>query len=49
MNISDFIIKRLEKEGVEHVFIVSGGGGMFLIESLGNSNKIQFIYHFVVY
>ena len=43
MNVSDFIIKRLEKEGVEHVFIVSGGGGMFLIESLGNSNKIQYI------
>lgn len=43
MNISDFIIKRLEKEGVKHAFMVSGGGGMFLIESLGKSEKIKYI------
>jgi acetolactate synthase-1/2/3 large subunit len=40
---SDYIINRLEKEGVKHIFTVTGGGGMFLIDSLGRSKEIQYV------
>jgi len=43
MRASDYIIGRLEKEGVKHIFLVTGGGGMFLIDSLGRSKKIQYV------
>jgi len=33
----------LAKEGVRHIFMVSGGGGMFLIDSLGRSKDIQYV------
>lgn len=40
---SDYIINRIEKEGVKHIFTVTGGGGMFLIDSLGRSKAIQYV------
>ncbi len=43
MNVSEYIMDRLSKEGVEKVFMVSGGGGMFLIEALGNHPKLQHV------
>ncbi|MDI9337859.1 MAG: thiamine pyrophosphate-binding protein [Alphaproteobacteria bacterium] len=43
MKVSDYIIKRLEREGVKHIFTVTGGGGMFLIDSLGRSETIQYV------
>ena len=43
MRASDYIIGRLEKEGVKHIFLVTGGGGMFLIDSLGRNKNIQYV------
>lgn len=43
MNVSEYIMERLANEGVEKIFMVSGGGGMFLIEALGNNPKIQHV------
>jgi len=43
MRVSDYIIDKIAQEGVEKIFMVSGGGGMFLIESLGNHPKIEHI------
>ena len=43
MNVSDYIIDRLAQEGVEKIFMVSGGGGMYLIEALGNHPMVQHI------
>lgn len=43
MNVSEYIMDRLSKEGVEKIFMVSGGGGMFLIEALGNHPKLQHV------
>jgi acetolactate synthase-1/2/3 large subunit len=37
IKVSDYIIKRLEKE-VKHVFLISGGGCIHLVDSLGKSN-----------
>lgn len=43
MNVSEYIMERVAQEGVEKVFMVSGGGGMFLIEALGKHPKLQHI------
>lgn len=43
MNVSEYIMDRLADEGVEKIFMVSGGGGMFLIEALGNNDRIQHV------
>ena len=43
MNVSEYIMDRLAKEGVEKIFMVSGGGGMYLIEALGQNPNIKHI------
>ena len=42
MNVSDSIIEYLEGIGIEHVFTVSGGGSIWLCDSLARS-KIKYI------
>ncbi|MBR1380668.1 MAG: thiamine pyrophosphate-binding protein [Alphaproteobacteria bacterium] len=37
MKVSDYIAKRLREHGVEHFFMVSGGGAMHLNDSLGHA------------
>lgn len=41
--LSDYVISRIEREGVKHVFMVSGGGGMYLIDSLGRNQNMKYI------
>ena len=43
IKVTDFIVKHLEEYGVEHVFMVTGGGAMHLNDSFGKSEKIQCI------
>ncbi len=43
MQLSDYVIDVVAQEGVKIVFMVSGGGGMYLIEALGNRKDIQFV------
>jgi acetolactate synthase I/II/III large subunit len=43
IKLSDFIVNRLEENGVKHVFMVSGGGAMHLNDSFGKSRIIQYI------
>lgn len=43
MNISEYIMKRIAKEGVDTVFMVSGGGAMFLDEALGNNTDLKHV------
>ncbi|MDD5129556.1 MAG: thiamine pyrophosphate-binding protein [Candidatus Omnitrophica bacterium] len=43
IRLSEYVIKFLAKEKIKHVFMVSGGGGMFLIDSLGRSKDIQYV------
>lgn len=38
IKLSDFVFKFLEEKGVTSAFMLSGGGIMHLVESLGNSN-----------
>jgi acetolactate synthase-1/2/3 large subunit len=43
MKVSDIVIKFLEDKGIKHIFTISGGGCIHLIDSLGNSDKIKYV------
>jgi acetolactate synthase-1/2/3 large subunit len=43
IKVSDYVIKFLENKNIHHVFTVSGGGCIHLIDSLGKSNKIKYV------
>lgn len=43
MLLSDFVIDFIARKGVKHVFMVSGGGGMYLIDSLGRRKDVEYI------
>ena len=43
IKLSDYVIKRLEETGVRHMFMLPGGGAMHLNDSLGKSEKIQYV------
>ena len=38
MKLSDYVIKFLEDKGIEHIFMLSGGGCLHLVDSVGKSN-----------
>ena len=42
MKLSDFVIQRIYKAGVKHVFMLPGGGAMHLNDSLGKSKNVDF-------
>src|SRR3989339_1586216 len=43
IKLSDFVIQFIEKLGVKHIFLISGGGNIHLVDSLGKSKKIEFV------
>ena len=43
IKLSDYVIKRLEETGTQHMFMLPGGGAMHLNDSLGRSDKIQYV------
>ena len=45
MRVSDYIAKRLAEFGVRHVFMVTGGGSMFLNYSLGKHPQITPVFN----
>src|SRR3990167_6911448 len=47
MKLSDYIVKFIEQLGVKHIFLISGGGNIHLIDSVGKSKKIKYVcnYH----
>jgi len=45
MRLSDYIFTRLAEYGVRQVFMISGGGAMFLNDALGCESRIQYICH----
>lgn len=38
MRLADYVLNYLEKEGIRHIFMLSGGGMMYLMDALGHSN-----------
>lgn len=45
IRVADYIIKFLEEKEVEKVFLVTGGGAMFLNDAVAKSKKIQGIFN----
>lgn len=45
MKLSDYLVQKLEKYGVRHAFMVTGGGAMHLDDSFGQSKKIKLIFN----
>ena len=43
IKLSDYVIKKLEETGARQMFMLPGGGAMHLNDSLGKSDKIQYI------
>lgn len=43
IKLSDYIVQKLERAGVKHTFMISGGGAMHLNDSFGKSKKITYI------
>ncbi|MBI4225973.1 thiamine pyrophosphate-binding protein [Candidatus Roizmanbacteria bacterium] len=43
IKVSDYIVRFIEKIGVEYVFLISGGGCIHLIDSVGKAKKIKFV------
>jgi acetolactate synthase I/II/III large subunit len=44
VKVSDYIFNRLSKDfGVRHVFLISGGGNMHLLDSVGRNSEINYI------
>ena len=41
--LSDYVIKFIENLGVEHIFLISGGGNIHLVDSVGKSKKINYV------
>ncbi|MEG1362803.1 MAG: thiamine pyrophosphate-binding protein, partial [Lachnospiraceae bacterium] len=39
---SDYVIQYIEKLGVKDVFLLSGGGCMHLVDSLGKNQKVNY-------
>ena len=41
MRLTDYIMKRLVEHGVNHVFMIPGGGAMHLDDSIGLCKEIS--------
>jgi acetolactate synthase-1/2/3 large subunit len=42
IKLSDYIFKRLAEDGVKDLFMISGGGAMHLVDSVGKNKKINY-------
>ena len=45
MRVSDYISKALADLGVRHVFMLTGGGSMFLNDAIGHEPRIQCVFN----
>ncbi len=43
IKVSDYIAKFIADAGVSHVFMISGGGNMHLIDSIGKEKKLTYV------
>ncbi|OGK13293.1 hypothetical protein A3A93_02800 [Candidatus Roizmanbacteria bacterium RIFCSPLOWO2_01_FULL_38_12] len=41
--VSDYIFSYVKNLGVKHVFMISGGGSIFLVDALGRNKKIHYV------
>ena len=41
MRLSDYVFERVEKAGVDSVFLVTGRGALFLTDALAKNEKLK--------
>jgi TPP-dependent 2-oxoacid decarboxylase len=42
IKVSDYIANKLSENGIKHVFMISGGGAMHLVDSVGKHPKLNY-------
>jgi thiamine pyrophosphate-dependent acetolactate synthase large subunit-like protein len=45
MRVSDYVAKTLVDNGVRHVFMLTGGGSMFLNDAIGHEPHIECVFN----
>jgi len=45
MRACDYIVKKLVNNGIKHVFMITGGGAMFLDDAIGLEKRLQYVCH----
>ena len=43
IKLSDYVMKFISKIGVKHVFLISGGGNIHLVDSLGKNKNLNYL------
>lgn len=43
IKLSDYVIQFIENLGVKHIFLLPGGGSMHLVDSVGKSEKLDYV------
>lgn len=43
MRLADYVFARLREDGVDAVFLVPGGGAMYLVDALGQNQDIRYV------
>ncbi|GAJ00260.1 unnamed protein product, partial [marine sediment metagenome] len=43
IKLSDYVIQFIENLGVRHIFLLPGGGSMHLVDSVGKSEKLDYV------
>lgn len=43
IKVSDYVVEFIERLGVTHIFLISGGGCIHLIDSVGKAKRLQFV------
>ncbi|HYH07572.1 MAG TPA: thiamine pyrophosphate-binding protein [Thermoanaerobaculia bacterium] len=46
MKLSDLVIESLAERGIRHLFLVSGGGIMHMVDSAGSSTRVRYVCNF---
>ena len=45
MRACDYIVKKLIDNGIKHIFMLTGGGAMFLDDAIGLEKRLQYVCH----
>lgn len=43
VRVADYIMSRLASEGIRHVFVLPGGGAMYLVDALGLNTDLDYV------
>lgn len=43
IRVSDYLAKRIAEAGVRHVFMISGGGAMYLNDAIGKNKDLEYV------